>query len=166
MDSDGRLAQVNAQVMEALRSGQDKRLEYADRRRTIKALGYEAGRSEVVATLRDPDEVALRMKARYLIESIDRFGDMRVGRLIRKTQFGYGRLGLPLGELTERERQLLADHLENPDLPAAPGPLYLDDDERELLRFVCTAVASKTSFGKQRNQLWQIAAKLGVEQVA
>ena len=145
----------------ALKLGNAVRTRHANFRRAFNALPFEQGKCEAVSILRDDFEAYEDMKARYLIESIHRFGPTRMGRLIRKIGLAQGRLDTPLGELTERERHLIADHLENPDLPAAVSSGSFNTDELELIRLVCTQVAHKTRFGKQRNQLWTIAQKAG-----
>ena len=43
----------------------------------------------------------------------------------------------------------------------AAKPPKFTPAELELIRLVCTQVAHKTRFGKQRNQLWAIAQKAG-----
>lgn len=145
-----------SQRMEALALANERRAELTQLRRLIAGFPHRQGRSAVASILRAPSPEQERIKADYLLASISRFGPARRGTLLRKVGLAAGRFGRSLSELSERERHLIADHLENPDLPAH-NPEFTDD-ELELIEKVASRLSRKTN-GETGDLLRSIAFK-------
>lgn len=145
------------QRLRAIEAGNLVRLAHATERKALRSASAAEGRRAAAAILREPGELD-RMRVRYLLESINGFGAARIGKLIRRAALAPGRLDRRLVELTERERRLIADHLTDPDRPAAGQP-ELTADELALIRQLCTAVARRTTHERERARLEEIARK-------
>lgn len=127
------------QRLAALRTGNGRRLAAAAVRRHLRSLGFVASRREAAAILRDPEGELRHMRVRYLLESITHFGPTRIGKLIRRSGLGAGRLAIRLGELTDRERELLAANII--DLDCSTAGAELTPTERRLVGEVFARLA-------------------------
>ena len=119
------------QRLAALETANGRRFAHATTRSHLRSLNPRDSRREAAAILRDPEGELRHMRARYLLESITRFGPVRLGKLIRRTGLGAGRLAVRLGELTDRERHLLAESIL--DLDCSQAGAELTPAERHLV---------------------------------
>lgn len=143
----------------AIDIGNSIRLQHSHERARLRSLVPEDARARAATILRE--NTYPRMKARYLLESVPRFGPVRVGRLIRKAALPAGRLDRRLEELTESERNTIADYLTDLNRPALHSP-ELSVEDRILVAQVCSAVADNTRHQAQRNRLRAIVRKCEV----
>lgn len=142
-----------------MEKGNNVRYRNAAIRREIFSLDTTASRVAAADAFRNPTNDHLAMRASYLLGSVRCFGAVRKGKLIRKCGLAPGRLEQRLCELSERERQLIADHLENPDLPAAKIHEPFTRDELHLIRKMSEAFAERTFHAGQAIRLERIAQK-------
>lgn len=148
---------TSEQRLRAIEAGNLVRLAHAAERKALQAASPADARRAAAAILCEPGALG-RMRARYLLESVNGFGAARIGRLIRRAGLLPGRLDRRLVELTERERGLIADFLLDLDRPAIDQP-ELTADELALIRQICTAVARRTTREPERARLEEIARK-------
>jgi len=141
----------------AWEKGNERRFRQAALRKEINALDPTDSRVRVAALFRDPGDFGY-VRARYLIESTNRFGPARIGRLIRKAGLQAGRLERRLSELPQRERDTIADYLEDLERPAVFRTPDFTTEDLALLSRICNTVADRTS-GPSRNRLLSIAKK-------
>lgn len=151
---------TDEQRRQALVGANARRLAHAAIRRHLQSLPSADSRLEAAEMFRHPAEETEHMKARYVLESIYRFGPVRVGRLIRKTGFAPGRLERKLVDLTEHERGIIADHLLNPHRAVAVRPEFTEA-ELTLIGQMSQAVAERTFHAEQAKRLERIAEKCG-----
>lgn len=148
-----------AQRMAAMEAGNSIRFQHSQERIRLRSLAPTDSRLRAAQILRE--NTYPRMKARYLLESVHRFGPVRVGKLIRKAALPAGRLDRRLEELTESERNTIADYLTDLNRPALHSP-ELSVEDRILVAQVCSAVADNTRHQAQRNRLRAIVRKCEV----
>lgn len=127
------------QRLAALSLANSRRAAHAATRRHLRSLGFTESRRMVAKILREPEGELQHMRARYLLESVTHFGPARLGKLLRRTGLGPGRLAIRLGELTARERELLATHLS--DLDGSVAGAELTAAERHLVGEVFARLA-------------------------
>lgn len=123
----------------ALEIANGRRLAHATTRGHLRSLSPRASRREAAAILRAPEGELRHMRARYLLESVTHFGSVRLGKLLRRSGLGPGRLAVRLGELTDRERHLLAENILDLDCSQAGAELTLA--ERRLVGEVFARLA-------------------------
>lgn len=105
---------ANEQRRAALAIGNSVRTEQAALRREIADAGSQGGRILAATILRNPTASQSRMRCGHLVRAIPRFGPARAGKLIRRCGLAPGRFDRTIGDLSPREREAIADHLENP----------------------------------------------------
>lgn len=96
------------QHLVALEHANEIRLAHAAMKRDVRKLPRCDGMEAVAAILLDPDETAQRMRLRYLLDGIRRFQREPRQRILTATRLAGSREDRRLGELTERERRMLA----------------------------------------------------------
>ena len=145
----------------AIDIGNSIRFQHSQERIRLRSLAPTDSRLRAAQILRE--NTYPRMKARYLLESVHRFGPVRVGKLIRKAALPAGRLDRKLADLSERERHLIADYLEDLERPAQMSPDFSVED-RAFIQRLCETIAERTTHQAERNRLRAIARKceLGV----
>lgn len=131
------------QQFEALALANQRRAEQVALRRRINKQPHHRGRAMVVAILRSPTPEQGRVKVAYLLGSIASFGPSRREKLFRKTGLAPGRFERRIADLSERELHLIADHLEDPALPAHTA--NFTGEELALIDAVCTRLSRKVN---------------------
>lgn len=147
---------MTRQQREALDRANERRLELAALRRLVGERRHVEGRQMVAAILREPAGIQQRAKVNYLLDSIFRFGPTRRGRLIRKVGIAAARFDRPLAELSSCERRLIADHLEDPGLPARD--VSFNGEELALIEAVFGRLGARVG-GARGEMLRSLAAK-------
>ena len=147
--------------MAALKLANTKRLAQAEVRRKLRAHTPAESRMTAAAILRDNEKCERYIKLGYLLGSVKHFGPARVGRMMHKLGMPAGRLERPFGDLTERERNLIADYLEDPNRPGRPGRFTPDltPDDLTILQEICSTLADRTAHKSKRDRLRSIARK-------
>lgn len=144
------------QRTQALKQANARRLTQAALRRKVRALPTDESRQAAAAILRANENGWIKLG--YLLGSIHRFGPVRMERLLRKLAMSPGRLERPFGDLTERERNLLADYLEDPNRPGR-FPVRFTAGDLAMVQEICSTLADRTAHRAKRDRLRSIARK-------
>jgi hypothetical protein len=100
--------------MQALREANERRFAYSKIKATIAALPAENGRATVANHLRLPNDTVAGMRLDYLLLAIHRMGRAVMVRVLAGAAAELGgpvRENRRVGELTDRQRNALADEL-------------------------------------------------------
>ena len=100
------------QHMEALALANEVRFAQTDLFRSIRSLPSNDSHERAAAVLREPCEVARGALLGRILQSVKRFGPRRIDGMLLDVGMPRGRLIRRVGELTERERVVLAEWLE------------------------------------------------------
>lgn len=150
---------TTAQRLAAIEIGNGRRMLHSSQRKNLQSMDSVESRLTAAAMFRNPGDYE-HMKGRYLLESISRFGPVRIGRLIRKTGMMAGTLERKLNDIPQRQRDLIADHLENPHLPGVVPEFT--KTELALMQEVCDSLAKRVRDDNDRARLRSIARKCEV----
>lgn len=102
-----------SQPLAALRRANAARTGIARVKAEVAALGQADGARRAAMMLRDPDEAVGAMTIDALILSVHRMGAARMVRLFNEARFPVATRHRRVRDLTERQRHLLADILED-----------------------------------------------------
>lgn len=149
---------TDAQRKAALDIGNSRRYANAAWRKELRAMSSTDSRLAAAGMFRNPTKDGQHMKARYAIESVKRFGPARMGKLIRKAGLQPGRLDRKICDLTERERNLIADHLTDPNREDLSAPVF---SEAELRLIAQMAEVERQFSPELSGTLGRIASKCG-----
>jgi hypothetical protein len=106
------------QHLTALALANSTRGAMADRRRELRALPSSESRLLAAEWIADPDGIVARMQLGYLLESVRRFGDHRVARLLANAGIRHSALTRRIAAetdgqipLTANQRSIIAEAL-------------------------------------------------------
>jgi len=76
--------------------------------RTLHGRDYAATTDRAAALLADPDDVVASIRLERFLRAVGGLGGSRIDRLMHRAELRPARLGRKIGELTDRERRVIA----------------------------------------------------------
>lgn len=99
---------MNPQVAAALQLAQRRQREQAAQLRTLRGLPFGASAGRAAALLVACSETTASLRLHRFLRSVSGLGEHRITRLLHRAEIPVARLSRRIGELTDRERRVIA----------------------------------------------------------